>query len=46
MVFEPLQGWGLPHCPGQPGPVPDRSFSTEIFPNIRFEPPLTQLEAT
>jgi len=20
---EPLQGWGLPHCPGQPGPVPE-----------------------
>jgi len=26
-VFEPLQGWGLPHCPGQPGPTPDHSFS-------------------
>ena len=45
MVSEPLQGWGLPHCPGQPGPTPDRSCSEEIFPNIQPEPPLTQLEA-
>jgi len=43
--FEPLQGWGLPHCPGQPVPMPDHSFSEEIFPNIQSEPPLTQLEA-
>ena len=46
MFFEPLQGWGLHHCPGQPFPVPDHSFSKEIFPNIRSKPPLTQqLEA-
>ena len=32
-VFEPLQGWGLHHCPGQPGPTPDHSLSKEIFPN-------------
>jgi len=43
--FEPLQGWGLHHCPGQPGPRPDHSFSEDIFPNIQSEPPLTQLEA-
>jgi len=45
MFFEHLQGWGLHHCPGQPGPVPDHSFSEDIFPNIQSEPPLTQLEA-
>jgi len=44
-VFEPLQGWGLHHCPGQPGPRPDHSFSKEIFLNIQSEPPLMQLEA-
>jgi len=44
-LFEPLQGWGLPHRPGQPGPVSDRSFSKEIFPNIQSKPPLMQLEA-
>jgi len=44
-VFEPLQGWGLHHCPGQPAPRPDHSCSKEIFPNIQSEPPLTQLEA-
>jgi len=43
--FEPLQGWGLPHCPGQPGPMPDHSFSEEIFLDIQSEPPLMQLEA-
>jgi len=45
MVFEHLQGWGLHHCPGQPGPTPDRSSSKEIVPNIQSEPPLMQLEA-
>jgi len=45
-VFEPLQGWGLPHCPGQPAPTPHCSFREEIFPNIQSEPPLMQLEAT
>jgi len=45
VVFEALQGWGLHHLPGQPGPVPDHSFSKEIFPNIQSEPPLMQLEA-
>ena len=44
-VFEPLWGRGLPHCPGQPGPTPDHSLGKEIFPNIRSEPPLMQLEA-
>jgi len=43
--FEPLQGWGLHHCPGQPGPMPDRSCSEDIFPDIQPKPPLTQLEA-
>ena len=36
----PLQGWGLHHCPGQPGPTPDHSLSKEIFPNIQSKPPL------
>jgi len=45
MVFEPLQGWGLHHCPGQPGPRPDHSLSEDIFPNLQAEPPLTQPEA-
>jgi len=45
VVFEPLQGWGLPHCPGQPGPTPDHSVSKEIFPNIQSKPALMQLEA-
>jgi len=44
-VFEPLQGWGLHHCPGQPGPTPDHSCSKDIFPNNQSEPPLMQLEA-
>jgi len=45
MFFEPLHGWGLNHCPGQPVPMPDHSFSKEIFPNIKPKPPLTQPEA-
>jgi len=45
MVCEPLQGWGLHHCPGQPGPRPDHSCRKEIFPNIQPEPSLMQLEA-
>jgi len=45
MFFEPLQGWGLHRCPGQPGPTPDHSFRKENFPNIQSEPPLVQLEA-
>jgi len=44
-AVEPLQGWGLHHCPGQPGPMPDHSCSKEIFPNIQSKPSLTQLEA-
>jgi len=44
--FEPLQGRGLPHCPGQPGPTPDHSFRKEIFPNLLSKPPLMQLEVT
>ena len=42
--FEPLQGWGLHHCPGQPVPMTDRSCSKEIFLNIQSKPPLMQLE--
>ena len=45
MFFEHLQGWGLHHLPGHPGPMPDHSFSKEIFPNIQPKPPLMQLEA-
>jgi len=44
-VFEPLQGWGLPHCPGQPGPTPDHSCRKEIVPDIPSKPPLLHLEA-
>jgi len=44
-VFEPPQGWGLPPCPGQPGPTPDRSSRTEIVPDLQPEPPLTHPEA-
>jgi len=40
-----LQGWGLPHCPGQPVPMSDHSSSKEIFLNIQSKPPLMQLEA-
>ena len=43
--FQHLQGWGLHHCPGHPGPMPDRSFRKEIFPNIESKRSLTQLEA-
>jgi len=46
MFFKHLQGWGLHHFPGQPVPMPDHSFSKEIFPNIQSKPSLTQLEAT
>jgi len=42
MVFEPLQGWGLHHCPGQPGPRPKCSFRREMFPSIQSEPPLRE----
>jgi len=45
VFFEPLQGWGPHHCPGQPGPRLHNSFSEEIFPDIQSEPPLTQPEA-
>ncbi|KAK4812905.1 LOW QUALITY PROTEIN: hypothetical protein QYF61_027299 [Mycteria americana] len=43
--FKYLQGWGLNHFPGQPGPMLDNPFGEEIFPNIQSKPPLTQLEA-
>jgi len=43
--FKPLQGWSLPHCLGQPGPMSDHSSRKEIFPNIRSKSPLTHLEA-
>ena len=45
MFFKHLQGWGLHHFPAQPVPRPDLSFSKEIFPNIQYKTPLTQLEA-
>ena len=45
MVFEHLQGWWLNRLSGQPGPMSDHSFSTEVFPNIQSKPPLMQLEA-
>jgi len=32
--FEHLQGWGLHHIPGQPVPMPEHSFTKEMFPNI------------
>jgi len=44
-VFEPLQGWGLHHCLGQPGPRLNDSLSEDIFPNIQSKPPLVQLES-
>jgi len=44
-AFEPLQGWGLYHRPGQPGPIPEHSCSKDIFSNIQSKPPLMQLEA-
>jgi len=40
---EPLQGWGLPHCPGQPVPTPDHSFGKDIFPHLQSKPPLLLL---
>ena len=40
-----LQGWWLSHFLGQPIPMPDHSFSKEIFPDIQSKCPLTQLEA-
>ena len=45
MFFKHLQGWGLNHLPGQPVPMPEHSFSKEIFPNIQSKPPLRQLQA-
>ena len=36
--FEHLQVWGLNHFTGQPVPMPDPSFSKEIFPNIQSKP--------
>jgi len=43
-VFERLQGWGLHHHPGQPGPVLT-TLSAKKFFLIQPKPPLTQLEA-
>ncbi|KAK4814935.1 hypothetical protein QYF61_006290 [Mycteria americana] len=40
-----MQGWGLHHFPGQPGPVLDNPFSEGIFSNLQSKPPLVQLEA-
>jgi len=45
MFFEHLQGWGLHHCPGQPIPMSDHSFSKELLPNIQCKHPLAGLEA-
>ncbi|KAK4830604.1 LOW QUALITY PROTEIN: hypothetical protein QYF61_012030 [Mycteria americana] len=45
MFFELLQEWRLHHLSGQPVPMLDHPFSTEIFPNIQSKPLLTQLEA-
>ncbi|KAK4809855.1 LOW QUALITY PROTEIN: hypothetical protein QYF61_021315 [Mycteria americana] len=44
-AFKYLQGWGLHHCPGQPGPVLDNPFGEVKFPHIQSKPPLVQLEA-
>ena len=44
MVLKHLQGQWLHHLPGQPVPLPHCSFR-EVFPNIRLEPSLVQLEA-
>ena len=45
MFFEPFQGWGLHHCPGQPGATPDHSSSKKNFPTICSKLPLLQLAA-
>jgi len=37
--FQYPEGWGLPHCPGQPGPTPDHSLSKEISPISNLNPP-------
>ena len=37
---EHLQGWGHLHFPGQPVPMPDHSFSKEIFLNTQSKSPL------
>ncbi|KAK4811398.1 hypothetical protein QYF61_003397 [Mycteria americana] len=39
-AFKYPQGWGLNHCPGQPGPVLDHPFSEVTFPHIQSKPPL------
>jgi len=44
-VFEPLQGWGVPHCPRQPGPRPDHSCRKETSPDLQSKTPLAQPEA-
>jgi len=43
--FEHLLGWQLHHFPGQPVPMPDHSFSEELFPNIQSKPALMQLDS-
>jgi len=45
MFFEHLQGWGLNHLPGQPVPMPDHSFSEEIFPNIQLKPCVSNIQS-
>uniref|UniRef100_A0A8C0E6J9 Zinc finger protein 511 n=1 Tax=Bubo bubo TaxID=30461 RepID=A0A8C0E6J9_BUBBB len=46
-TLQPLQGWGLPPCPGQPIPTPNNPFWREILPKSQSDPDpaLAQLEA-
>uniref|UniRef100_A0A8C0EWU0 Tripartite motif containing 9 n=1 Tax=Bubo bubo TaxID=30461 RepID=A0A8C0EWU0_BUBBB len=44
-TLQPLQGWGLPPCPGQPIPTPNNPFCKEILPKSQSDPALAQLEA-
>uniref|UniRef100_A0A8C0ERR5 Chromatin licensing and DNA replication factor 1 n=1 Tax=Bubo bubo TaxID=30461 RepID=A0A8C0ERR5_BUBBB len=44
-TLQPLQGWGLPPCPGQPIPTPNSPFCKEILPKSQSDPALAQLEA-
>ena len=43
MTLEHIQGRWLHHLPGQPVPLPHRSYWEEILPNIQPEPHLMQL---
>ncbi|KFQ29592.1 Tripeptidyl-peptidase 1, partial [Merops nubicus] len=44
-VWKPLQGWGLHHCPGQPGTALDNPQGQEIVPQGQPQPPLVPCEA-